>query len=84
MLTDNRDCERAQLDYLGVMDWQQVASLLVVGTTGALFLRQKLRRRKFDFKRDTHCGCSSREPSPQKIVFTARKGERSRILVKSS
>jgi hypothetical protein len=66
------------------MDWQQIAALGVVGATAAMFLRAKLRPRKFSFQRDTHCGCASPGQSAPKssIVFHARKGERSRVVLK--
>jgi hypothetical protein len=79
-------CFPGKWDYLARMDWQQLASLGIVGMTAALLILSWLRRRssKFSFQRDTHCGCSSpgyshRQPS---IVFRARKGERPQILVK--
>ena len=66
------------------MNWQQVASLLVVAAVAGLFLREYLRRRKFSFSRDTHCGCSVRDPGADKssIVFHARKGGRAEVTVK--
>jgi hypothetical protein len=71
--------------YVVGMDWQQVASLSLVGVTAAMFLWAKLRPRKFSFQRNTHCGCSSVGQSAPgaSIVFHARKGERPRIVVKS-
>jgi hypothetical protein len=67
-----------------LMDWQQIVALLIVATAAALLIWSRVRRRKFQFGRDTHCGCSSPASSaPQSsIVFHARKGERPRILVK--
>jgi len=67
------------------MDWQQIVSLCVVGTTVGIFLWARWRRRKFRFERDTHCGCSSPGQSAphSSIVFHARKGERRQIIVKS-
>ncbi len=66
------------------MDWQQIIALLIVATAAALLIRSRVRRRKFQFGRDTHCGCSSpAEVSPRSsIVFHARKGEPTRIYVK--
>jgi len=66
------------------MNWQQVVSLAVVAVVAGLFLRGYLRRRKFSFARDTHCGCSAAEPAAVKssIVFHARKGGRSAVTVK--
>jgi hypothetical protein len=66
------------------MDWQQLVSLVVVASAAALLLGSKLRRRKFSFERDTHCGCAAvQESSPQSsIVFRARKGSRPEVLVK--
>jgi hypothetical protein len=65
------------------MDWQQLVSLVVVASAAVLLLGSKLRRRKFSFVRDTHCGCAARQgSSPQSsIVFRARKGERAQVIV---
>ena len=66
------------------MDWQQLVSLLIVVSAGVLLLGGRLRRRRFSFQRDTHCGCAAvHSPAPQSsIVFRARKGERPEVLVK--
>jgi len=68
------------------MDWQQIAALLLVAVTAGLFIHAKTRRRPFSFTRDTHCGCSSTTAKGTKgsIVFSARKGQRSTIFVKST
>jgi hypothetical protein len=72
--------------YLNFMDWQKIAALGVVAATAGLFLRAKLRRRKFSFEHDTHCGCSAGSSAGSKtsIVFSARKGGRSRIIMKAN
>ena len=66
------------------MDWQQSVALLIVATAVALLVWSRVRRRKFQFGRDTHCGCSSpANVEPQSsIIFHARKGEPTRITVK--
>jgi len=66
------------------MDWQQLVSLVVVASAAVLLAGSKLRRRKFSFERDTHCGCAAvHESSPQSsIVFHARKGARPEVVVK--
>lgn len=66
------------------MDWQQPTALAIVALSVALLAWSRLRRRKFQFGRDTHCGCSSPAGNaPQSsIVFHARKGETPQILVK--
>jgi hypothetical protein len=67
------------------MDWQQIAALGVVALTAGLFVRAKLRRRKFSFERHTHCGCAAGGSRRQEsIVFSARKGGRARIIMKTS
>jgi hypothetical protein len=77
---------RRQKGILYVMDWQKMAALSVVAATAGIFLRAKLRRRKFSFERDTHCGCSSANSTNAKtsIVFSARKGERAKIIMKTT
>ena len=66
------------------MDWQQLVALLIVALAAALLIWSRVRPRKFQFGRDTHCGCSSPSGTAPKssIVFHARKGEQPRILVK--
>ena len=66
------------------MDWQQTTSLLIVAATAFLFAWQRLRRRKFSFARDTHCGCQApgQHTPGQSIVYRARKGQRSEIIIK--
>jgi hypothetical protein len=66
------------------MDWQQIIALLIVVAAAALLIWSRVRRRKFQFGRDTHCGCSSpAQVAPQSsIVFHARKGEPTRIYMK--
>ncbi len=66
------------------MDWQQLVSLMIVAVAAVGLLWSKLRRRRFRFERDTHCGCAAVSSSaPQNsIVFHARKGQRPEVLVK--
>jgi hypothetical protein len=67
------------------MDWQQAASLAVVGVTLGLFLRfHLLRRRQLPFETSGHCGCSGNSSirPGQSIILTGRRGERPRMLVK--
>jgi hypothetical protein len=68
------------------MDWQKIAALGVVAATAIFFLRAKLRRRKFSFEHDTHCGCSTGGPASARtsIIFSARKGERAKIIMKNN
>jgi hypothetical protein len=72
--------------YLSVMDWQKIAALGVVAVTAIFFLTARLRRRKFSFARDTHCGCSTGGPAGARtsIVFSARKGGRAKIIMKNN
>jgi hypothetical protein len=66
------------------MDWQQIVSLMIVALAAAALAWARMRRRKFSFARDTHCGCAGFTPSsPQGlIVFHTRKGERPQVLMK--
>jgi hypothetical protein len=85
-VTQNIGCTSGFSGYLALMDWQQLVSLMIVGAAGLLLLAGKLRRHKFSFQRDTHCGCAAAAQfSPQSsssIVFRARKGERPQVVVK--
>jgi hypothetical protein len=66
------------------MDWQQLVSLAVVSAAAVLLIGSRLRRRKFTFESQTHCGCVPvRQISPQNsIIFRARKGERPEVRVR--
>jgi len=82
---ENLDCRRRICRYVDGVNWQTAVSLIIVALAAAGLLRGWWRRRKFSFARDTHCGCSANGHSPNtgSIVFHARKGERSRIIVKN-
>jgi hypothetical protein len=64
------------------VDWQQITALAIVGLAAALLAWGRVRRRKFKFGRDTHCGCSNTTAPKSSIVFHARKGEQPRTIVK--
>jgi len=65
------------------MDWQQLVSPVIVAAAASLLLAKGLRRRKFSFARDTHCGCTGARTGQQgSIVFRARKGCRPEVVVK--
>jgi len=64
------------------MDWQQLVSLIIVATAGALMARTKLRRGRSHFGCDTHCGCVMPGAHRDRLVFRARKGGRAEVLVK--
>jgi len=68
------------------VNWQTVVALTIVALAAAGLLWPLLRRRrKFNFERDTHCGCSApnHSASGSSIIFHARKGERPQIIVKN-
>ncbi len=65
------------------MDWQQAAALVIVAVTAGLFFWARIRPRRFGFRRDAHCGCTSQSAAKGSIVFHARRGERPQIVVKS-
>ena len=66
------------------MDWQETTALTITAATVALFAWARIRPRKFNFARDTHCGCAGPGSAATKssLVLHARKGERSRVIVK--
>jgi len=66
------------------VNWQTAVALMVVAVAATCLLWGLLRRRKFNFQRDTPCGCStpSNAASGSSIVFHARKGEQPRIIIK--
>jgi hypothetical protein len=82
--TPKNGCANGFSGYVPAMHWQQAVSLTIVAVVAGLFLWGRLRRRKFSFERDTHCGCAAQGQSGTKssIVFRARKGERPVVTVK--
>jgi len=66
------------------MDWQQAASLLIVAGAATLLAWGRLRRRRFNFARDSHCGCAGGGPGGPSgsIVYHARKGGRTQVIVR--
>jgi hypothetical protein len=66
------------------MDWQPIATWTVSAGTAGIFLAKAWpRRRKFNFERQTHCGCGGgTEAGKQSVVFHARKGQRAQVIVK--
>jgi hypothetical protein len=68
------------------MDWQQWTALLIVGVTACIFALRLARPRKFTWKRETKCGCSSAGDlnAKQTLRFSARKGARPQIIVKNT
>lgn len=66
------------------MDWQEVTALGITGITAGLFAWSKFRPRKFSLERDTHCGCASAGGSAPKtsIIYRAKRGERSQIVMR--
>lgn len=81
----NPRCAKGICGYVACVNWQQIISLTIVALAAGLLLWGRLRRRRFSFRRDLPCGCSSgRESAAQQgsIVFRARKGERREVIVK--
>jgi hypothetical protein len=66
------------------VDWQQIVSLMIVAVAFAALLWRQRPPRKFDFARDTHCGCSGngKSTSQNSIVFHARKGGPRQVTIK--
>lgn len=66
------------------MDWQQVCSLLIVAAAAGGLVWSKLRRKKPGVFHTGHCGCSAstHASSPGSIIFHARKGQRSEVVVR--
>jgi hypothetical protein len=65
------------------VDWQQTVSLIIVAGAAGALLWSRFGRRRFSFERDTHCGCSAaNQPTQNSIVFRARKGARSQVVVR--
>lgn len=77
-------CTQHVWGYVATMDWQQLASLAIVGIAAALMLRSKFRRPKTPFSIANHCGgCAGIKIVPKNsVIYHARKGERPRVVVK--
>jgi hypothetical protein len=70
--------------YFANMGWQQLLSLVIVAMAAVLLLASRFRRRKFNWQRDTHCGCAGNAsiPPQNSIIFRARKGSPPEITIK--
>lgn len=71
------------MDYVAVVDWQQLVSLVIVALAAATLLWRKFYPRRFSFERDTHCGCASASGPRPSIRFRARKGQRPVVHLKA-
>jgi len=81
--TQNNSCALRIWGYLDGMGWQQLLSLIVVAVAAVLLVWGKVRRRKFSFGGQGHCGCGAAGQAPKSsIVFHARRGERPRAIVR--
>jgi hypothetical protein len=66
------------------MDWQQLASLLIVVATVLAFGWSRLRSRHSRVGCGAHCGCPSNlHSAPQVMIFRGKKGERSEVILKN-
>jgi hypothetical protein len=77
-------CELWGWGYVAHMGWQEITALLVVAVTAFAFGWNRFRPKKLSFQRNGPCGCSASTSNPSKnsIVYTGRKGEPARIVVK--
>jgi hypothetical protein len=76
--------ERLRLSF--GMNWQQAVSIGIVTLTAVLFWRGRFGSRKFQFSRQTHCGCGSgrKGAAPAGVIYRARKGQRPQIILKQA
>jgi len=65
------------------VDWQQTVSLIIVAVAAGALLWSRFGRRKFGLACDAHCGCRGEtQPTQNSIVFRARKGAPSQVVVR--
>jgi hypothetical protein len=58
-------------------------ALSIVAGTAAVFVWRRVHSRRFNFQRDTHCGCSSSSDArPPSVTYRQRKGEQPQVIVK--
>ena len=72
---ENIRCTRFCPEYVGLMDWQQPVSLVIVGVAAAALIWGRARRRKSFLKRGVTCLCpaAGRASNQPEILFHARK-----------
>ena len=76
-------CEVVGVGYVAGMGWQELTALTIVASTASIFVWNRLKRRKLEFAKHGPCGCASHSNPPQhSIIYTSRKGEPAKILVK--
>jgi hypothetical protein len=66
------------------MSAQETIALGIVAATVAVFAWSRFRRRQFNFRRDTACGCGSPRAgdSAPSVTLRAKKGGPSEVVVK--
>jgi hypothetical protein len=77
-------CGNARGDYGENVNWQDIVAISVVATTAGLLLWGRFRKRRFNFQRDTHCGCtgSSDVNAGKSVVFHARRDGERKVIMK--
>jgi hypothetical protein len=79
-------CAAGIWGYVATMDWQQLVSLAIVGTTAAVLLWSRFGPRKFSLERHAGCsGCAAGSSSSMprhSVVSRARKGKRPEVIVR--
>ena len=65
------------------MDWQAVATWVIIAITAGLFLRRLRRRRGPLPAGGGGCGCAGGAGNKSSIVVCGKKGERPRVIVKA-
>jgi hypothetical protein len=66
------------------MDWQEMTSLLVVGSTAGWMFWKKWgpRKLRFDPIGACHCGLARTAARRPSVVYHARRGERPQVVVR--
>jgi hypothetical protein len=75
---------RSTTRYAAPVAAQEIAALAIVAGTAGIFAWKLLRRRRLG-KKSSGCGCAgtSAPSSRERVIFSARKGERPQIIIKS-
>ncbi len=69
------------------MDWQQIASLVIVASTALLFVGARLLTRRPKWYKANHCGCIHKTHGggqPGRIVVRSRRGDTRQTIIHSA
>jgi hypothetical protein len=82
--TKKQGCESNETRYVKRMDWQELSAWFIVALTAGVFAWRQWHPQSVGLKKVACCACSGRNAPSGSILFLARKGEVSQVIIKDS